>query len=517
MAFLTKSLALGLLATEGVAAAMSLPDRVRLGECEDTSAYASGNKYFPASFQVGVLPSPVVRQAEVEVHAADLIDVAYGNNFKILTDQISKEQYVLTQCGTPEPSESDLDAVVPLEDGYQRKRFTIPLQSATAASTVQLSFLEKLGVEDRVYYVDGFSSGPCWQKAMQCGAILESAWGGNATLRAEQMASVDAVFMDCSGDCADLRAQSNAVHFSATKDNGNLHSAEYIKFMAAFFNLEEVAKDMFDSTVAAYTALATEASNPPVIVWISSSSWSKSFVLSQASYKQQLITAVGGKGINASAVQEVCGPNMTATDSVSGNPTGGKEYSLPWNDMASAETFMTSLEAADIVIDETYAADPSSYTFESFLSTFGLTDSSSLKFIQNKMVMRVDGTLSEALGLDWFESRVAHPEWAVGGLARVVNLNGSQQIRKYFRNIAKGEQPDVLTSNMCTKELAPCSQSATPEALKMLTSMPTTTESSTEPSHESNTKSDGQSSHAWANVPQGAGLLLCIALLFGMA
>ena len=37
------------------------------------------------------------------------------------------------------------------------------------------------------------------------------------------------------------------------------------------------------------------------------------------------------------------------------------------------------------------------------------------KFIAARKVLRLDGTLSEASNLDWFESRVAYPDWAAEG------------------------------------------------------------------------------------------------------
>jgi len=418
--------------------------------------------------------------------------VAYGKNFKILTEKLSKEQYVLTQCGTEQPSDSDMDAVAPLEDGYQRKHFTIPLQSAVADSTVTSGFLTKLDVQDRVAFVDSYSTGPCLQQAMQCDAILESSYGGNSTVRAQQLDSVDVAFMDCSGSCTDLRARSNAVHFPATKDSGNLHSAEYIKFMAAFFNLEGLANELFESSVAAYKQ-SRITSNSPVIAWISSSDYATAFVLSQASYKKELVEAVGGENLDASTLSS----DFATSDAVYGNPAAGKSYSLEWNGDkdSAAQKFAQSLVGVDIVIDETYAPDPSSYTLESFLSSFSLNSSSDLKFIKNKMVMRVDGTISEALGLDWFESRVANPEWAAQGLARVVHPDESM-LRKYFRNVAKDEQPEILTASMCDRELPRCQQTAAPQALKMLLLQDPT-------------------SHA--SAPVAAGLLLSSLVLVSMA
>merc|ERR1719498_499788 len=92
------------------------------------------------------------------------------------------------------------------------------------------------------------------------------------------MASVDAVFMDCSfsGSCDNVRNQTNGVLFASTQDAGNLHSAEYIKFLAAFFNLEPEAKHHFKKTVERYNSAAQSTTNEPLVALLeySADTWS---------------------------------------------------------------------------------------------------------------------------------------------------------------------------------------------------------------------------------------------------
>eukprot|EP00913_Durusdinium_trenchii_P030803 g28849.t1 len=126
---------------------------------------------------------------------------------------------------------------------------------------------------------------------------------------------------------------------------------------------------------------------------------------------------------------------------------------------AAANALVSALQDVDIVVDETYAPYPQAYSFATFLSTFGLTESSTQKFVSQKYVLRVDGTLSESDGLDWFESRVAYPDWAAEGLARYIRGDASQR-RKYFRNIAANEEPEVLTAAMCAADLPSCNESS---------------------------------------------------------
>jgi len=135
---------------------------------------------------------------------------------------------------------------------------------------------------------------------------------------------------------------------------------------------------------------------------------------------------------------------------------------------------MDALANVDVIIDETYAYLPRSYTFDTFLGNFGLNRSSPHKFVKNQMVLRIDGTISAADGLDWYESRIARPDWAVEGLARGIHGDASKRF-KYFRNIAKDESIEVLTADACTVTLPSCDPSAVAKTIEMINKVTTTT------------------------------------------
>jgi hypothetical protein len=439
--------------------------RVEAGEC----AAKGVTDHFHPSKQIGDIPSAPVEVAEPDM-AADLISIQYADNFKIVTEDFSKEQYILTQCGATQPTDEEVDAVAALEEGYTRKFFTIPLQTVMVEGTVAASFLSALGVEDRVVYVNEYASAPCWQKAIECGAGISAA-------RPEQREALDAVFMDCSydGDCANVNDVPNAIHISSSQDPGPLHSAEHIKFVAAFFNKEELATSLFTETVRAYCDTSSAAGGP-IVAWVGyspKSDWSEeSFTISMATYKLHYVEAAGGSNPDREDIIAALGHEhhyVLATEEPMGwtlsivvdDHEGGKA--------AAAGVFkkVVALAGVDAVIDETYAYDPSSYTLETFLSNFELESSSELKFIEGKKVFRIDGTHtpSPSFGLDWFESRLAHPEWAVEGLKRV--LYGDDKMdRHYFRNVAAGELSEVISHESCSKEKLPqCFDDVYPEGI----------------------------------------------------
>jgi len=459
---LRAAFAAALAASRGAFAVVQDTARIAAGECSKTIPTGS-QTYFPAP-----------KQVHADAMLAKLFTVTYAPTFKVLTDSLSKEQYVLTQCGQVQPSVAAVNAVEVLKTGYIRKYFGVPVQSSAAMSTVLLAFIDSLGVQDRVKFVDSYATAPCWQKALACDAKMETSYG-NVTLHAEQLAGVDVVFMSCGSDCTNVNTQKNGVNVPVTQEAGPVESAEYIKYIAAFFNLEPKANELFAATQTSYAqASSGKSAMPPLVAWITynaKSDWSaESFVVSQASYKTMMVTNVGATNLNAStALAGIAG--LQVTDAVTGNPASGKTYTIPTNDDkdAAAKAFFKALEGVDVIVDEVYAPDPTTYNFTSFLSTYGLTSSSDLKFVKNKMVLRIDRTMGEAMkSLDWYESRIAKPEWAMEGLARVVYGDTSKRA-KYFRNVAKDETVDqVLKAVGCTTALPVCSALINPVPIKTL-------------------------------------------------
>jgi len=440
----------------------SISDRVAVEECVE----AGRDDLFPVERRAATITGleSLNTQTEKDVFGTD---IKYGANFKVITDAMSKEQYVLTQCGTEKPTDAIVAelAAKPSAD-YKRKDFTIPVQRATATSTVQLGFLEALGVADRIEGISDSAVGACWQKAKGCGSTLETSWG-NATLRASQLDNAEVAFMDCSAtspvDCSNVNSRSNGVHFAATQADSALATAAYVSMMAAFFNKEDVANAFFEDVKSGYGALSSTASSgtKPVVAWISYDSWGNNFVLSQATYKMDLVTAAGGSNIDGAAMRASVGTDlMSESLAVPSNAAAGKTFKISPDSfngsMADASTaFFDALKDVDVVIDETsiWPENPKNYNMTHFYSKFALASDSTLPFL-NK-VFRVDGTLNEKGDYDWFESRVARPDLAVQGLKRILKPDANMPF-KYFRNIAAGEQSKLVSSSSCEVALPVC-------------------------------------------------------------
>jgi len=439
----------------------SMSDRVAVEECVE----ASRDDLFPVQRRAATVSGMEPLKTEKDVFGTD---IKYGSNFKVITDAMSKEQYVLTQCGTEAPTDAVVADLAPKPAAdYTRKDFTVPVQRATATSTVQLGFLEALGVADRIEGISDSAVGACWQKALGCGSTLESSWG-NATLRAAQMDRAEVAFMDCSAtapavDCSNVKSRSNGVHFAATQANSALATAAYVSMMAAFFNKEDVANSFFEDVRSGYGALSSTADSGsnPVVAWISYDSWGNNFVLSQATYKMDLVTAAGGSNIDGAAMRTSVGTDvMSESLAVATDAAAGKTFKISPDSfngsMADASAaFFDALKDVDVVIDETsiWPENPKNYNMTHFYSKFALASDSTLPFL-NK-VFRVDGTLNEKGDYDWFESRVARPDLAVQGLKRILKPDANMPF-KYFRNIAAGEQSKLVSSSSCEVALPVC-------------------------------------------------------------
>lgn len=428
----------------------TLEDRQAADEC------AKSDEAFSFYSKISAFPSTKVASAESDVTVATLIDIEYSSNFKVLTNSRVKEQYVLTQCGTKEPTDAQVDAVKTLDANYSRKRFTVPLQKAVATSTTILGFVAALGLEDRMVAVSPYSVAPCWQKAREdCSASLADQWS-NQTLMASQYAAADGVFMDCPSTGCTL---ANGINFNPTADPGNLHGAEYIKVMAAFFNKETEANRIFNAKMTSYQAMSS-ANSATTVAWISyepATSWNPEarYVLSRADYKLQMVKDAGYANVDLQALKSAL-PKLSEDTAVA----AGTKWVLKGSDYASeqaaAEAFLGALSNVSAVIDEVYAPTPKDYSINNFYTNYHLSSNSQHAFMQK--VLRTDGLISTDNNLDWFESRIANPEWALEGLRHA--LSGDSALRrKYFRNIAKNEVPNVLSSDTCEVEMPACGTS----------------------------------------------------------
>lgn len=187
--------------------------------------------------------------------------VEYHNNYKIVTVtnpwQGAQEsfQYVLVQCGTPAP------------EGVEGAVIEVPVRSLVALSTTYLPHLVSLGLTDRLIGLDSllWATTPEVVARIEAGEIAEV--GGGSGVNVEQLLEMEPGLVMAYGigvpewDAHPLLLEAGipvALNGDFVEQDP-LGRTEWIKFIAYFFNKEGEAAQIFDETVASYTATAALA------------------------------------------------------------------------------------------------------------------------------------------------------------------------------------------------------------------------------------------------------------------
>jgi hypothetical protein len=438
------------------------------------------------------------------VTVAEDFTVKYYDTYKVVTNTRANETYALYQCGTVPPPRSDLP------EGA--KILEIPLSSVAVDDTTALGFLRYLGVEDRVAYASSWSVAPCMQRLTAsvedggCGA--EAAAASNVTAVAAQAPRVDATF----GFAANANS-SESVAFTATRDPGAVRRAEWIKFLAPFFNKEVEANRLFDGVSSAYDATkkAAAAQAPaslsarPKVAWLSKSNVSKAwgydfdgpaYGVFFTPYKAQLIADAGAQNVAASNATVLAAYPGVASPDISGNGNVMLRADTPANKARADAALRELLADADVVVDETFYSDPDTGknldapTLGMFRREFSLEGAAGddLKFLQGKgRVYTLGGTQGASGGSDWFETAVVRPDLVLDELAGAFNPDfepagggagnatatattvkaseggGNSTSSKWLYRLGDGSaKPNKLTASQCPSN-APCG--AAPQAI----------------------------------------------------
>ena len=210
----------------------------------------------------------------------------------------------------------------------------------------------------------------------------------------------------------------------------SVQRAEWLEFYATFFNLEQAAQNLTASINDNYNCFkkaASVATTKPLVAWtsyVAPSTYNNntaSWTISGAPYKVTLTNDAGGSFYNG---------------------TGGVQS------FSTSAAFLDSIQAVDIIIDETFTGD----NITDFYTSYGLSATSTLKFVQNKAIFREDGLVNPNDGRDWFAAAVAMDDAVLQDIIRAVHpeVLPANIPYNWIRNIAKGETEQLLTSANCT-------------------------------------------------------------------
>ena len=224
--------------------------------------------------------------------------VEYHKHYKTITvnrpwrDAKVQFKYVLVQCGTPTPEGFQADQIV-----------QVPVRSIVALSTTHLVQLEKLGVLDRLVAVNDFKNitTPTVLEKIKTNQIADV--GNNSTPNIEKILSLSPDLITSYGSGNPqvdsysklLEAGLKVGIVSEYMESTPLGRAEWIKFLALFFNREAIAEQEFSQVASRYQSIVAKAksaqSRPTVFAGFSSKgTW---YVPGGDSYVAKLLADAG--------------------------------------------------------------------------------------------------------------------------------------------------------------------------------------------------------------------------------
>lgn len=452
-----------------------------------------------AACPAGAKPFPAHLSGTGQVSFANLFEIDYHGTYKVIHFNPTLATYksyhptkagqsippiVLHQCGTTKPSFGDAGVMT-----SESRFFEIPIPRATLAWGGPLPFFEMLGVTEFIYAIDmTYISAPCAQLMEVCDPGIHMKGGSTAMKEHHNnMTSTDGsvVFTDSFG--TGFSDSKWDIEFMVSVDPGTLNRAEWINFVAAFFNEEVQAATIFDKIRSDYNAMKTLAiqlgsdttsewgGRQPLVVWADSQpetcpdpgtncvsvgwtqvsgSWCHCgalYKLSTAHDKRDMVEDAGGR-----LVAMPTETAMPADCSMATNTDGSQTLTCQ---PAGHAAYVAFLAQADVIFDESSihgGTDSYDTTAHNFSNAYSVTAAQVPALARNPPnIFRVDGSTSDARdgtrGNNWFEAAKAQPQQLLAGMMEALwgDKFHSPCGNKYLRRAIPGQGQEVLTHNDC--------------------------------------------------------------------
>jgi iron complex transport system substrate-binding protein len=329
---------------------------------------------------------------KMTVEIASGMRIEYHNNYKVVSipmpwqDANESFRYILVQCGTPAP------------EGYADATFVeVPIHSIVAMSTTYLAQLDSLDLLDSLVAIDTsmYTSNPKIIEAVKAGKVAEV--GSGQQLNIEAVLNLDPdVVMTYGGSGPDYDSHPKLIEAGQTvvlnadfMENHPLGRAEWVKFVAAFYNQEARATQIFNGVRERYTALANlaAASNTRPRVFANTPYSGTWYMPGGASYIARLLSDAGSQYVWAD--DTTTGTLYLSTEVVY-EKAANADY---WINISYTPT----LEALK-------SADPRFADFSAF---------------QNSRVYANDLRSTANGGNDFFESGAANPDVILADLIKI--------------------------------------------------------------------------------------------------
>jgi len=238
---------------------------------------------------------------KISVTYAENFSVEYANHYKIVSvtgGQGDSFDYVLLQCGTPAPDETEIP------EGAQI--IEIPTGRTVTLSTTQTVHLLELGLLDRLVGMDSFLyvNAPEVRELIAADTLVEVS--PNFAFNVELALDTDPDLImtdDFDRDRLVLLQESGIAAAVNTEylESSPLGRAEWLKYTALFYNAEADANANFEATVSAYedaVALASDIpeDEQPRVLWNTFLTFTEAWTIPGGeTYAGQLTRDAGGR------------------------------------------------------------------------------------------------------------------------------------------------------------------------------------------------------------------------------
>lgn len=330
---------------------------------------------------------------KAEFEYATGVEVEYFNNYKLVTvlqpwpGADTSFQYVLVQCGTPAPA-----------DYPDAQLVEVPIERIISMSTTFLPPLDNLGVADTLVGVDetDFVSTASVRERIDSGEVVEVGGGAGVNVELTLDLEPDVVMTDSFGSPEYdehpklLEAGLTVVMNADWVETEPLGWAEWVKFMALFYNQEAQANALFDDVEANYNellALTADVTERPT-------------VMTGVQYEGIWYTS-GGDSYMAQLLRDAGADYLWSDDTTTGSLSLDLESVL---ERAAGADYWVNANQFWFSLDDIAAEDERYTEFAPY---------------QNRTVYANNARLNEFGGNDYYESGAANPDLILADLISI--------------------------------------------------------------------------------------------------
>ncbi|KAJ1722552.1 hypothetical protein LPJ53_003049 [Coemansia erecta] len=416
-----------------VFSALTLPVTVLANQSDCVSSYNSKTDYFPD---------------KVQAKYNSGFDITYKNNAKYIRNNISGETYVVYQCGTPVPDDANPTPANSLQVGDWTKVMAVPGSKVVLDSAPASAIVELLSMQDTVaatYKYFAITSA-CMQKDIASLPRVEQNFGTPDSRRRRRSAGTSSsgslvrrVSYDITKDGLQWTfttygmsdPHSIAVNPESAKDM--LGKAEWIKFVAAFYNKEAEANKLFDQIEASYNSAKGSATKGSKTVGI-------------ARYNKVANGTVTGWSIDQLQPWLVQGIE----------DAGMKAYSGDSASFKNVDDFYTAVKDWDVLIDN--SIEPLSHGGATIPQWNNLLDGykfdsdksyKSLPFLSSNAIYRSDLISSYDNATDYNEHLQIQPDVLLQDLIKISKASSGAKDTTWYRNMPAQESVKWVSANDC--------------------------------------------------------------------